>query len=285
MGKVYDALQRAEEQRGRSLPKSGQGLPQRSELRTPAEPLAAEPRARRSALWRRVLRRRRGPKEETAGTLNKRRIALLQPESFAAEQFRTLRVRVDALSAKNPIRSIAVTSAVPGDGKTLSAVNLALVMAMSVQRKVLLVDCDLRGPRIHQALGLRLEAGLAEVVQGEAQLEEAILRAEGTELDVLPVRHRPANPSELLASNEMRDLIETLTSRYDRVIFDMPPVLGMPEARTVTDLCDGIVFVVRANSTDEADVTAALEGLDRHRVLGLVLNDVTIDPKRYGYNY
>ncbi len=102
---------------------------------------------------------------------------------------------------------------------------------------------------------------------------------------MLPVRSLPPNPSELLASSRMNELIEQLAQRYDRVILDVPAVLGIPDAKIITDLCDGIVFVVRADSTAEEEVTSALEVVDRGRVLGMVLNGEIRGADRYGYGY
>lgn len=283
MGKVYDALQRAEEQRARRV---GDGA---TALTSPADAdlgvaLSALPRASRPPpWWRRLLARFRSRAVvEDAGAQNKRRISLLQPQSYVAEQFRTLRARIDSLSAQRPIRTVVVTSADEGDGKTMSAVNLALVMSMSVGCKIALVDCDLRNPRVHHALGLRVDAGLAEVLLGEAELDRAIIPVEGTGLQVLPVRGVPANPSELLASAKMKELIEKLATDFDRVILDVPPTLGVPDARIVSELADGILFVVRAGSTPTWDVEAALDCLDRTRILGLVLNDAEVGSDQYG---
>jgi capsular exopolysaccharide synthesis family protein len=277
MGKVYDALRRAEEQRTQ---RTG----------TPGEP-AASPTwtAGRGALvdrastLKRWAARHRHRYTEDGGTFNKRRIALLQPGSFAAEQFRTLRARIDSLAADRPLRTIAVTSALAGEGKTLAAVNLAIVSSMSVDRRVLLVDCDLRKPKIHASLGLRPEAGLAEVLKGEAPLDKAILRVEGVNLDVLPARNHPTNPSELLASEAMKKLVEELVARYHRVVFDTPATLALPDAKAVSELSDGVVLVVRAETSPQEDVQAALDVLDRRRVIGLVLNGAAVDPERYGY--
>jgi capsular exopolysaccharide synthesis family protein len=165
----------------------------------------------------------------------------------------------------------------------MAAVNLALVMSMSVSSRVLLVDCDLRRPRVHESLGLRVEAGLAEILRGAAELEDALVTVEGTALQVLPVRALPPNPSELLASGRMRELVEKLVVRFDRVIFDLPPMLGLPDAKVVSDLCDGVLFVVRAHLTPQEDVESALEVIDRSRLLGIVLNDADAAPERYGY--
>jgi capsular exopolysaccharide synthesis family protein len=283
MGKVYEALQRAEAERGR---RGGAVVPGIAAPTLPtSERAAGRARAGRLARLRGwIARRVRGAAEvEDANAYNKRRIALLQPDSFVAEQFRTLRARLDALAAERPVRTIAVTSAMPNEGKTTAALNLALVSSMSLGRRVLLVDCDLRRPKIHAVLGLRPEAGLAEVLTGDATLERARVKVDGTQLDVLPVRTTPSNPSELLASDRMRALVEELARSYDQVIFDTPPTLALPDATTVSELTDGIVLVVRANATPRDDVIAALDVLDRRRVLGLVLNDVEAEAERYGY--
>jgi capsular exopolysaccharide synthesis family protein len=279
MGKVYDALKRAEEQRQQRAQDArtvGEILPAADAATAPAPP----------ARTRRLLpgiaaARRPHPAAETSGTLNKRRIALLQPESFVAEQFRTLRARLDALAPSRPIRTLAVTSALPGDGKTIAAIGLAVVYSMQPGRRVVLVDCDLRKPAVAPSLGLRIDAGLAEVLADGAPLEDAIARVEGSELDVLPVRAIPPNPSELLASEGMRKLLETLSGRYDRVILDLPPTLGLPDAKTVSEACDGVIFVVRADVTPEPEIMSALDVLDRRRVLGLVMNGAAPIASRY----
>jgi capsular exopolysaccharide synthesis family protein len=280
MGKVYEALQRAEAERGRrGSPVGGLAAPS-------AAPHASATRGRagRFARLRGWFGQLRAPAEvDDANAFNKRRIALLQPESFVAEQFRSLRVRLEALAAERPMRTIAVTSAMPGEGKTTAALNLALVTAMSVGRRVLLVDCDLRRPKVHIALGLRPECGLAEVLADEAPLDRAVINVEGTNLEVLPVRGTPSNPSELLGSDRMRALVEEVARSYDQVIFDLPPTLAMPDAKAMCELVDGIVFVVRADQTPADDVAAALDVLDRRRVLGVILNGVDAKPERYGY--
>jgi Mrp family chromosome partitioning ATPase len=195
MAKVYEALRRAERERKRKTWDESASLP----LVVETSEVAAPARRRfswRPWRWRRGRRRQRGG----SGTANKRRIALLQPESYVAEQYRALRGRIDAIAAQRPIRTLTVTSAVPGEGKTTAAVNLAIVTAMSLGRRVLLIDCDLRKPKVHEALGLRPDAGLAEVLTDRVNLDDAIVKVEGVNLEVLPVGSRPVNPSELLGS-------------------------------------------------------------------------------------
>jgi len=287
MAKVYDALRRAEEDRKRRA--AGEGP---AELAFPPAGVAPapgpqaferlpEPRDRRPLWGRWLARRREIPDTPLEG--NKRRITLLQPESFVAEQFRSLRGRIDSMAGKQQMRVIVVTSPNPGDGKTTAAINLATVTALSLGRRVLLIDCDLRKPKVHLALGLRPEAGLAEVLTGTKSLEEALIKVEGMNLEVLAVRGRPPNPSELLGSPNMRELVEEVSKRYDRVIIDTPAALGMPDAKAVAELADGIVLVVRADVTSRRDIEASVELVDRRRLLGLLLNGAHMRQGRYGY--
>jgi protein-tyrosine kinase len=283
MAKVYDALRRAEEERRKLSEPAAQTITRLDwEPEEAGSPAPTAPAGPRESLFRRLWPRRTA--DEGASDFNKRRIALLQPDSYVAEQFRALRGRIDAMETpQRRLRTIAVTSAVPGEGKTTASINLALVTALSLGRRVLLIDCDLRRPRVHSALGLRPKFGLSEVLTGDAKLEDAIARAEGADLDVLAVRDRPANPSELLGSPSMRELIAEVARRYDRVILDTPAALGLPDAKAVGDQCDGLVMVVRADQTRQEDVQSVLEILGRERILGAVLNGITTDQSRYGY--
>lgn len=285
MAKVYDALRRAEAERRRRSsgqePASNAPLEWEPETSTALAPPA--PAAERRSWLARLWPARRRALLETTGDLNKRRISLLQPDSYVAEQFRALRGRIDAIAGQRALRTIAVTSATPGEGKTTSAINLAIVTSLSVGRRVLLVDCDLRRPKVNSSLGLTPDAGLAEVLTDQIGLDEAIVKPEGMGLEILAVRGRPANPSELLGSARMRELMEEVSQRYDRVILDTPAALGLPDAKAVADLCDGVVVVVRADVTRQEDVQTVLEIVDRRRVLGLVLNGAVADQGRYGY--
>ena len=116
----------------------------------------------------------------------------------------------------------------------------------------------------------------------QASLDDAIIKVDGINLEVLPVRALPPNPSELLASPKMRQVIEELARNYDTVVLDTPSTLGIPDAKSVSELSDGLLFVVRADKTPEEEVEAALDVLDRRRILGLVLNDARI-PSDNGY--
>ena len=281
MPKHYEALQRAEEERRRKVT----GVDSPAAASVPFE--TAAPMARQQVkppgFLSRLFSNAKASGAEEPNEANKRRIALLQPDSYVAEQYRSLRGRIDALASQRPLKTLAVTSANSGEGKSTCSVNLACVTAMSVGRSVLLIDCDLRRPKIHWTLGLQPQVGLAEVLLNQASVDEAIQKLDGVNLDVLPVRSVPSNPSELLASPEMRRLIEEVSGRYDRVILDTPACLGLPDAKSISEMCDGLVMVVRAGVTPQEEVKAALDILDRRRVVGLVLNGSEASREQYGY--
>jgi len=282
MPKHYEALQRAEEERRR---KAGGGVEAPVPASVPFETAPSVSRKEKPpGMLKRLFSRNGGASGgEEPSEANKRRIALIQPDSYVAEQYRSLRGRIDSLASQRPIKTLAVTSANSGEGKSTCSVNLAAVTAMSVGRSVLLIDCDLRRPKVHWTLGLQPQVGLAEVLLNQATLEEAVLKLDGVNLDVLPVRSVPSNPSELLASPEMRKLTEEVAGRYDRVILDTPACLGLPDAKSVSEFCDGLVMVVRAGATPREEVQAALDILDRRKVVGLVLNGSEATREQYGY--
>jgi protein-tyrosine kinase len=279
MAKVYEALRRAEEERKR---KAGGEAASVTAVDWDSSPQSA-PKSKRS--W---FKRQRGPRGRaglatTSTEANRRRISLLEPDSFVSEQFRVLRGRIDSIAAQRSLRTIVVTSANASEGKSNVSINLAAVTAMGVGRRVLLVDCDLRRPMIHRSLGLDPQMGLAEVLTDRATLDEAILKLGEVNLDVLAVRSLPGNPSELLASDQMRSLIEEISRRYDRTIMDTPATLGLPDSKILSEIADGLVMVVRAGTTPREEVQAALDVLDRRRVLGMVLNGTDQGHERYGY--
>ncbi len=282
MAKHYEALQRAEMERRRKT--TGAEKPPSELPAFEGAAITSPARKEKAGAFARLFGALKGGSPGDAPSdANKRRISLLQPDSYVAEQYRSLRGRLDSLASQRPLKTIAVTSANAGEGKSTCSVNLACVTAMSVGRSVLLIDCDLRRPKVHWTLGLQPQVGLAEILLNQATIDEAIVKVAGINLDVLPVRMIPSNPSELLASPEMRRVIEEVARRYDRVVLDTPACLGLPDAKSISELCDGLVMVVRAGVTPKEDVQAALDILDRRRVVGLVLNGSEATREQYGY--
>jgi len=271
MAKIYEALQKAEEERKRKGAVRDQRTPDLDWAPTPKSVDSAK-----TGVAERVRRwffNRSSSASSAYENYNRCRISLIQPESYAAEQFRTLRGRIDALATQRPVHSVAVISPNPGEGKTTAAINLAAVTAMGVGQRVVLVDCDLRQPSVAGVLGIEPLNGVSEILSGDASIDEAIIRMEDPGFDVIAVRSLPANPSELLASERMAQLIEDLGQRYDRVVVDTPAALGLPDVKALAEICDGLLVVVRAGRTPSESIEMVLELVDRRRVLGLMLND------------
>jgi len=261
MGKIHDALQRAE-----SLRRGGDDpvAPDVSSKERNVSPAPA------GAGWRARLRARVASKEPSPS--NRETVHLGGADSHYSEEYRTLRARIQSLRRTRELRSIVVSSTRPNEGKTTTAVNLAMSFGFERENSVCLVDADMRTPRVHKALGRTGIVGLAEVLEGDAKLEEALFAVPDTRLMVLPVKALPTAPAELLSSRAMAELVAELHARFQTVIFDAPPVLGLPDTVTLVDLSDAALFVVGAGRAPREEVESALERLDASKVIGAVLN-------------
>lgn len=206
-------------------------------------------------------------------TLHPLLVAAINPHSPVAEQYRTIRSRISHREETMPIRTLLVTSPGPGDGKSITVANLALTMAQEFQRRVVLVDADFRGSSIHSLFGLQGTPGLAELLAGEATLDEVMLQLPDYRLTVIPAGRTPQFPTELLSSSVMRRVVDTLRSRFDKVLFDMPAVTPLADVATFAPMADGVLMVVRAGVTLRPALNDALSVFDEEKVLGLVLND------------
>ncbi len=206
--------------------------------------------------------------------------------SIAAEAYRTLRTAVRLLGVERPQRTIQFTSAMPGEGKTTTLANLALVLVSAGQR-VVMVDCDLRRPSLHTAFGLTNADGFTSVLAGEQELMAAIQRVPGEPaLALLGSGAPPPNPSELLGSKQTSELLFALQSQFDIVLVDSPPVLSVTDASVLSLWVDTTLVVASAGVTLKKQLGAALEVLRQAdaSVSGAVLNRVEAQPG-YGYGY
>jgi capsular exopolysaccharide synthesis family protein len=217
------------------------------------------------------------------GTLDPRLVAAFAPQSLAAEQYRSLRTRIKASEHGRVFRSFIITSPNKGDGKSLTAANLALTMGQEFQQRVLLVDADLRRPSIHHLFGINETPGLTDVLMGGSTIENALVDIPEHHLTVLPSGLVPVHPAELLGSAGMRRVLDTLRTRYDRVILDMPPVAPLADVSIAAGMVDGILMIVRAGVTPKPAIERALAGLEVSKVVGLVLNDAGASDASYGY--
>lgn len=215
-------------------------------------------------------------------TLDGRLVAALAHQSPAAERYRLLRTRIKRAENGRSLRAIVVTSPSKGDGKSLTAANLALTMAQELHQRVLLLDADLRRPSVATLFGLPEGPGLSDVLMGAAGLETALGHLPDQHLTVMPAGAPAAQPAELLGSTGMRRVLEWLRGRFDRIIIDMPPVGPLADVHVVTPLTDGLLMVVRAGITPKPAIEQALSGLDMSKVLGLVLNAAEGSTDVYG---
>ncbi len=204
-----------------------------------------------------------------------------------AEHFRTLRSRLYQIAGTRPLKRVLVTSSIPEEGKTFVAANLAQSIVRQDQRRVLLIDADLRISRLHQMLGAPATPGLTEYLRGEADEIAVIQRGLEGNLCFIPGGSPVSNPSELLLGERMKHLLELVTPAFDWLILDSPPALPVHDASMLADLCDGVLFVVRAGSTHfEVAEKASSEFQDKN-LLGVILNRVEKHEShgRYYYNY
>ena len=187
------------------------------------------------------------------------------------EQFRSLAASLHATQLGHPLKSVIVTSASPGDGKSHVAVNLALTLSGSYQRRVLLIDADLRRPSLHRAFGVANTRGLADALAAKTDQKVAAVQISET-LTLLPAGKPASNPLGGLSSERMKRIVAQAASRFDWVIVDSPPVGMLADARLVLETVDAALLVVRAGVTRFPDLEAAADTMGHERILGLVLN-------------
>ncbi len=201
--------------------------------------------------------------------------------SHGSEQFRTLRSRLYQMRASQSLRTLLVTSSVPTEGKTFVTNNLAQAIVRQPDRRVLIIDADLRCSRLHVPLGAPPSPGLTDYLRGEVD-EKAIIQ-QGLEgnLCFIPGGNEVVNPSELLSNGRLRTLLDRVTPVFDWVILDSPPCLLVADASVLADLCDGVLLVVRAGLTPAATAQRATQELRGRNVVGVVLNAVN---ESHAYN-
>lgn len=211
-------------------------------------------------------------------------ITKLNPRSPISEQFRTIRTNLQFTAVDDTLETMLVTSAGPSEGKSFTIANLAIVFAQQ-EKKVLLVDADMRKPTVHYTFRIDNRRGLSSVLVGEYELNEAAIKSDVPNLDILPSGPIPPNPSELLGSNKMRRLIDAAKDQYDLVIFDTPPVLAVTDAQLLANFVDGSLLVIRSKKTDQESAIKAKELLEpaKAKLLGAVLNDVQTSKDQYYY--
>jgi protein-tyrosine kinase len=195
-----------------------------------------------------------------------------KPHEPPAEEFRTLRTRLNHIQTLQPVSTLVVTSPSPAEGKSFAAVNLALTEAQLSGNQTLLIDCDFRRPIVHTLFQVNRTPGMTDYLQGKAPIEDCIKKVQGLDLCIMPAGESVINPLELLNLHEMKMLLDRLPAVFKWVVIDSPPLLFAADANLLGTLCTGTVLVVRIGTTTIDSVTRAMQSLCENNVLGIVVN-------------
>lgn len=213
-------------------------------------------------------------------------IAKFNPKSPISEQFRTIRTNIQFSAVDEEVRSIMVTSSGPGEGKSTTAANLAIVFAQQ-GKTVLLVDADLRKPTVHYTFNLPNTFGMTNVLTKRMDLKEAVVETDEKNLFVLSSGPIPPNPAELLGSKSMTEVFERFYEEFDIIVMDTPPVLAVTDAQILSNKCDGTILVVSSGKTGTEQAIKAKELLNAAscNLLGVVLNNKKMQKNSQYYYY
>jgi protein-tyrosine kinase len=294
MSRIHDALKKAEQERlATSRPPEG-----RDSL-TPRAAVVTESGSPRTVEEPVVPPRRPAPMvpgtPASDGLLERCTVASWNPDpkriiipqqagsALGMEEFRSLRSRLYQSRDTAPLRTVLITSALPQEGKTFVAANLAHAIVRQRERRALLIDADLRWSRLHQLLGTQLSPGLTEYLRGEADELAILQRGPLENLFFIPGGKSASNPTELIANGRLKGLLDRLAPLFDWVIIDSPPVITMSDASLLADLSDGVLMVVAAGKTPFDLAQKTREQFRKVRLLGVALNRV--EPHTTGSSY
>jgi capsular exopolysaccharide synthesis family protein len=262
MSRIHEAIKRAEEERSGQRPEENRTT---LALESPVAATAAARPARpadgsipvRSVQWH----------------PDTRSLIFTQGHQAAGgEEFRTLRSRLYKIREQQPLQSLLISSALPGEGKTFVTANLAMALARQHERTIVVIDADLRKPRLHTVLGAPMTPGLADFLSGKVEIDAILQRGPLENLCLIPGGSMTANPSELVSSSRMKGLIEKLQKQFDWVVIDSPPIIPVSDASVIADLCHGVLVVVQAGSTPADLAQKACQEFREKHLLGAVLN-------------
>jgi capsular exopolysaccharide synthesis family protein len=217
------------------------------------------------------------PPQKSDESVSKELVVVRNQVSMIAESYRTIRTALLLSQAEHPPKVIVLTSPSPGDGKTMTCVNLGIALAQSGQR-VLLIDGDLRKGRCHKLVNVENHHGLTNVLTGHATLQESIQQTTIGNFYLLPRGGLPPNPADLLMSQKMRDVLRELRESFDFIVVDSPPVIAVSDAAILSALCDGVLLVLHGRKTTTPKARRAVERLESigAPMLGVILNGIDI---------
>jgi len=225
-------------------------------------------------------------KKKPVQTVARKLVTKVNPKSVVSEQFRTVRTNINFSMPDKDLKTLLFTSSTPGEGKSTSAANVAIVFAQD-GKKVLLVDADMRKPTMHYTFHTTNSTGLSNLLTRKWELKDVVIETEIEGLHIVTCGPIPPNPAELLGSKTMDTLMEELIAGYDIVIFDAPPILSVTDAQILSNKCDGTILVLNSGSTEKASVVKAKEALvsSKANILGTLLNNFVLEKDHYYYQY
>lgn len=294
MGKIADALRKAEEERRRR-----QLAQQGAEAATGGSPGGG------GGFWK-FFRRRKGGAGDSKRFLQRgfaqrrylaktidesgmdpRLLVHYEPDSYIAEQYRAMRTNFLSLQEEKHLKTCVVTSALHDEGKSITALNFAIVYAELSEKKVLLIDADLHKPSLHYYLNIQGAEGLSDLLQKDIPIDSVLKETRIKNLSFLPSGTLPENPSELLALSKMENLLEKLKSQFDLILLDSPPIIALTDAGVLGSICESALLVVRVGKTNRETVSRSIELLKHANanVVGTVLVDIEYCIPTYIYKY
>jgi len=289
MSKIYDALLKAQkEQAAQPKPQpqpTSQPYPEAAKPKHEADQkrpfLLVDPEiARKEATRKPPVTHKRITRVEVGKFIAK-------PNSIIAEQFRKVRNSLTTHNLTSSLRSVLVTSCMPGEGKTKVAINLSATIAKGLDDSVILVDADLRKNSLSFLLGLRDTLGLSDALAGRTNIDEILVNTDIKGLTILPAGLNRPNPAELIGSTRMKNLIQHLREHYHNsyILIDSTPIISTAETSILSQVVDGIVVVIMADKTRRDVVKRELNNLNSEKILGVVLNCAEFEASDYYYKY
>jgi len=266
INKINEAIKRAAEEKGKAF-QAGPATPVTPA--TPGTPIAVQRPVSEAPMQVRA-------EAALSSGINKKIVAYHNPGSSVAEQFHAIGTHIFCPERENKLRSVIVTSASNGEGKSVAAANLAIVASQHSGRPTLLIDCNFRKPSIGGLMGVSSEKGLGELLSGVADISGVTAACDTKNLFIIPAGHIQGNPNELLSSQKMKDALFELKGKYDRIILDTPAVIPYSDARILSHIADGTVLVIRAGRT-RREVVARAESVLKSvgaNILGYVLTGI-----------